>query len=153
MLPGRRYSLFLMCLGWQEDLNESSYTSHVHYGSITDWYWWVLAITVGLIHERCQKLSQIAFCLMTWVTPGLACHCITRTPWCSLPRVPWCGGPGNTKEGHQRTLRKQFLWCSLTLTFKRKCVGQRSSVTKESVQDFLLTATRWNSKCLQRNYY
>jgi hypothetical protein len=31
------------CWGRKKGSSESSYTSHVHYGSITDWYWWVSA--------------------------------------------------------------------------------------------------------------
>ena len=38
-------------------------------------------------------------------------------------------------------------WCSLM--FKRKCVGKRSTLTKELVQEFF--STTGCNKCLQRN--
>jgi hypothetical protein len=66
--------------------------------------------------------------------------CRTKNPWCSLV----FRGPTEHQGDTKVTPRKQFPWCSLM--FKRKCVGKRLSVQKESVQEF----SRCN-KCLQRN--
>jgi hypothetical protein len=54
-----------MCLGWKKDPNESSYTSHVLYRFVQDWYGCDSANAVHWINGRCQL-------------------------WCFLSLYPWC---------------------------------------------------------------